>query len=149
MEEERLEWQRKFDPRNIQLGMVPRDIFIDFNNKEYFDEIKTLVEHVEEHMGERFPEDFRKYLLYCGHLFYNWSCIGIEFIGEDFTCVCCERPLNGSKCLAPAPIRFSHEGCGIYKYIVIKGSQKGLILNNDFEPVGETFMELLERIYRP
>jgi hypothetical protein len=182
-EEERLIWQQKYDPRVLELGMVPRDIFVDFNNVEYFKQIQARVEQFEAHIGETLPDDFRKYLLYCGHLFFNWSCCGIKLNGwneEDQTdnepyCLWCKQPLANTKCTCdkvfdgyhtPANdeddedgdyneeglIRFSHEGCGFFKFIVVKGPLKGSIWStNNCGPYltkdRKTFKELLDQIY--
>lgn len=177
MEGEREEWQRKYDPRGLRLGMVSRDDFIDFNDKKYFEFISERVEQFEAHTSERLPEDFRKYLLYCGHLFYNWSCCGIELSGwnaqdqKDETpfCLWCNQPLATTKCTAvnvfngtdldrdcqPGLVRFSHEGCGFFKFIIVKGPLKGTIWSGNPNGDGpylsrddESIKELLDRIYK-
>jgi hypothetical protein len=66
-------WRAKYDPRTLRLGMVSSDCFPDYNDEELFRLIRENVEQFEFHVGERLPEDFRKYLLHSGTLFYNWS----------------------------------------------------------------------------
>lgn len=172
------EWRKKYDPRGLRLGMVPQDVFVDFKNDEYFQFIRKRVEQFEAHMSERLPEDFRKYLLYCGNLFYNWSCCGIELSGsngldeKDETpfCLWCNQPLATTKCSCekifdgsdldsdcqPCLVRFSHEGCGFFKFIIVKGPLKGTIWSGNPNGDGDcpylsqdqqSFKELLDEIY--
>lgn len=185
-DKERKEWQKKYDPRTIRLGMVSPDWFEDFKDAEYFEMVKKRVEDFEAHIGERLPEDLRKYMLYCGFNFYNWSCCGIglsKWNKKDETdqrpfCIWCDQPLVGTKCSItewfngpntkknednndedsddeelPGLVRFSHEGCGMFKFIAVKGPLKGTIWSNDpsgYYPLRQdkkTFRELLDSIY--
>jgi hypothetical protein len=82
-------------------------------------------------------------------------------------CLWCKKPLLGKQCpksffdgtnLGPADqsglIRFSHSGCGFFKFIVVAGPLKGTIWsgnpNGDDEYLSQdkqTFIELLDNIY--
>ena len=84
---------------------------------------------------------------------------------QSHFCLWCNQPLTATKCTitnwytgeneenGPGLIRFSHEGCGMFKFIVIKGPLKGTIWSNDpngDDPLSQdkgTFKELLDDIY--
>lgn len=172
---EMTEWQHKYNPEKLELGMVSRDCFVDINDLEYFANIAKVVSQFETHIGERLPEDFRKYVIYCGHLFFNWSVCSIDFWEwnqedeKDNTqyCMWCKQSIENTTCTAhesfdennansPFLIRFSHEGCGMFKFIIVKGENKGEIWDanpNCYEDEPyltrshETFLELINRIY--
>jgi len=173
---EKKEWQTKYDPRKLKLGMVHPSSFVDVNNKEFFDMVNDRVTTLENHIGEMLPTDFRKYILYCGPVFFNWSACNISLSGwneedkDDQTILClwCKTPLADTKCSCnffdgtdldsddtPGLIRFSHEGCGMFKFIVVKGPLKGSIWSAN--PNGDSpylyidkksFKELLDSIYK-
>ncbi len=174
---EEQEWQARYDPRKLKLGMVSRNDFVDYGDTKYFAFIRLRINQFEAHVGERLPEDLRKYLLYCGHLFYNWSCCSIDLScwnekdekDERPHCVWCPQPLSETQCAATnvfdgtnlesgeqhGLIRFSHEGCGLFKYIVVKGPLKGTIWSGNPNGDGaylsqdeQTFKELLDSIYK-
>lgn len=141
--------------------------------------LRERVQQFESHVGEKLPDDFKKYILYCGPMFFNWSCCGISLHGWNENdekdqrpwCVWCDQPLANTKCKcisffdgkdlnnseAPGLIRFSHEGCGFFKFIVVKGPLKGSIYsgnpNGDYDDNylskdKSTFKELLDGIYQ-
>lgn len=176
---EKLEWQKKYNPRTLQLGMVRPNAFVDVNDKELFGVVKMCIDLFEKHLNERLPEDFRKYLLYCGPMFFNWSVCGISLNGwnqkdkNDQTrlCLWCESPLENTRCKCkkffdgtkldtdeiPGLIRFCHEGCGVFTYIVVKGPLKGTLWKNDpnrhdekyyLRKIKPTFKEFLDNIYK-
>ncbi len=83
-------------------------------------------------------------------------------------CLWCKQPLANTKCKCksffdgkdlnnhntPGLIRFSHEGCGFFKFIVVKGPLKGSIYSGNPNGDGDylskdtsTFKELLDSIY--
>lgn len=160
-----LDWQHRYNPEKLELGMVNREDFVDVNNHKYFGKMVQCVETLERHIGERLPEDFRKYLIYCGHMFYDWCAYGIElwkWNDEDETdqtkyCMFCNQALEGTVCNASDfKMCFSHEGCGFFRFITVKGPEKGTIWNanpNYSEPdpylnrCEKTFIEILNRIY--
>ncbi len=174
---EQNEWRKKYDPRNLSVGTVAPEGFVDLDNDdEYFLFLRGRVQLFEAHMDERLPEDFRKYLNYCGHLFYNFSYCGIgltawnENEGNDEIPFCqwCSQPLANTKCTSilyfdgknkddvcqPGLIRFSNEGCGYFKFIVIKGPLKGSIWSANPGYDGpylsrdeKTFKEILDNIF--
>lgn len=178
MQDEQAEWRQKYNPKTLKLGMVPPDAFVDLNDIEYFTLLTKRVEQVESHLGERLPDDFRKYILYCGPMFFNWSCCGIRLSGwnpahqidERAFCLWCPQPLVGTTCACnnffdgsdlnndetPGLVLFSHEGCGFFKFIAIKGPLKGTIWSgnpnrdddeNYLTPDTQSFKELLDSIY--
>lgn len=177
---EQIEWRTKYNPKTLQLGMVPPSAFVNLNDEKFFEIIHERVKLYETHVGERLPEDFRKYIIYCGPTFYNWSCHGISLHSwneadksdERPFCLWCNQPLANTKCKcdswfdgtdlnnseAPGLICFSHEGCGFFKFIVVKGPLKGTIYSGhpNGNPYGddnymskdkESFKELLDKIY--
>lgn len=176
--DDQFEWRKKYNPRTLKLGMVTPNMFPDVNDKAFFEMVRERVSQYEAHVGESLPDDFRKYLIYCGPMFFNWSACGITLskwndADEDDQaqyCLWCPKALVGTKCLCkkffdgsnlnddsqPGLIRFSHSGCGYFKFIVTTGSLKGTIWSgnpncDDEQPYlsrdQETFLELLDRIY--
>lgn len=174
------EWRTKYNPKTLQLGMVPPSAFVNLNDEKFFEMICERVKLYETHVGERLPEDFRKYIVYCGPNFFNWSCHGISLhtwneddeSDERPFCLWCNQPLANTKCKcdswfdgtdlnnseAAGLICFSHEGCGFFKFIVVKGPLKGTIYSGhpNGNPHGddnymsmdkESFKELLDKIY--
>ncbi len=162
------EWQSKYDPRKIRLGFVSDEDFVSFDNTKYFDTLQKRVELFEFHMGEKMPPDFRKYLLYCGLNFFNWCMLSIHFWeldGKTSHCIWCKQQLAGTKCTckmfdgtdtendkAPGLLRFSHEGCGHFMFIVVAGPLKGSIWNSNnngsyLTKSHMSFKEVLEMIY--
>ncbi len=77
--EEQKEWRTKYNPKLLKLGMVPPDAFVDLNDEDFFKMIRERVDNFEKHIGEPLPMDFRKYIVYCGPMFFNWSCCGMCF----------------------------------------------------------------------
>jgi len=173
--DEQSDWRIKYNPHNLRLGMVSPDDFVDLNDEKYFEFVSERVAVFEKHIDEKLPEDFMKYMIYCGPLFYNWSVCGIGLSGWNKKdkndqrpfCIWCDQPLtelctctnwfdgtNVESDNQPGLIRFSHEGCGMFKFIVVKGPLKGTIWsghpNGDDEYLSKdkgTFKELLDRIY--
>ena len=172
------EWRTKYDPHKLKLGMVHPDSLPNFEDTEHFNFLHKRVELFETHINERLPEDLRKYILYIGGVFFNWSAWSISLGGwneDDETderpfCTWCKNPLT-DKCKTtswfngddlenddqPGLVRFSHEGCGFFKFIVVAGPLKGTIYSGNPNSSGgpgdylskdkSTFLELLDNIY--
>jgi hypothetical protein len=169
---EQSEWIEKYDPRKLKLGMVTPDDFVDPNDEILMNTVRDRVRSFETHVGESLPDDFYKYLVYCGPMFFNWSCMGIPLHGWNEKdekdqrpfCLWCEQPLEDTKCTCnfdttkkvyddtPGVIVFSHEGCGFFTYIIVKGPLKGTLWINNrdrnrLRKIESTFKELLDEIY--
>lgn len=176
--DDQFEWRKKYNPHTLRLGMISPNMFPDVNDNALFDMVRERVSQYEAHIGEPLPDDFKKYLIYCGPMFFNWSACGITLskwndADEDDQaqyCLWCPKALVGTKCSRkkffdgtnlnndeqPGLIRFSHEGCGYFKFIVTTGPLRGTIWSGnpnygDDAPYlsqdKETFKELLDKIY--
>lgn len=174
---ERKEWRIRYNPRTLGLKnsffVENKDNFI--KDEEFFRKVETRINDFEEHIGERLPLDFRKYLLYCGPWFHNYGTTTVQLTrfnecdnNDDRPyCIWCDQLLIGTKCTVGTAgsknkwfngelnknglVMFSQEG-NTYKFIAVKGPFKDTIwysnsYNNSLIKDNRTFIQILNDIY--